>query len=302
MPLGTSSAVSAYGRKLAGQLINHHDRYFLVDCGEGTQFSLQKYKIRTRRLDAIFISHLHADHFLGLPGLLSTLSLTGHQNPIEIFGPPGLFEVLTFLFQVSQTLMNYPITVYEISGQLPVCIFENNSISVFTFPLKHRIPCFGFLFQEKPKKKKFLHQLATADGIPKEYFHLLKMGTNIELLTGETITAERYLGKADPSYSYAYCSDTAFYPEIAETLQGVNLLYHEATFTEESIQRAIETYHSTARQAAEIAKLCQAKKLLLGHFSARYETTEQHLTEAKSVFENTEIAIEGKKYVISEPI
>ena len=299
LPLGTSSAVAAYGRKLAGQIVMHNDRYFLIDCGEGTQFSFQKYRIRTRRLDAIFISHLHADHFMGLPGLLSTLSLTGHHTQIEIFGPPGIFNILTTLFQVSQTQMNFPVTVFEFTTNQLTTVFENQSLEVLAFPLEHRITCHGFLFREKPKRKKFLHHQAMADGIPKEYFHLLKMGTDVELLSGEKYDASRYLGTADPPYSYAYCSDTAYSPLLKEFLFGTDYLYHEATFTEDFLQRAKETCHSTARQAAQIAQLCQVKKLLLGHFSARYESTDLHLSEAQSVFENTEIAVEGKRYIIS---
>jgi ribonuclease Z len=299
--LGSCSAIPAFGRLPSSQIITHNDKFFLIDCGEGAQLQLQKYKVKFNSLVAILISHLHGDHILGLPGLLTTMSMLNRESPLMVVGPVGIAEFISKVLQVTESFVKYELNVFEISKtSRETLIYENKNLIIKSFPLKHRITSFGYKIEEKPKKRKFLVHQAYAYGVPKNYFSLIKAGNDYINEKGEILSAELFLGDAPPSYSYAYCSDTAFFPEIVPYIQKVSLLYHEATFIEEHKNNAIQTAHSTAMQAATIASLASVKKLIIGHFSARYKSLNQHLVEARNFFPYTDLAIEGRLFEIDK--
>ncbi len=297
--LGTSSALPIPGRGVSSQVISYNDKHYLIDCGEGTQTQMMRFKTKMHRIEAIFISHLHGDHILGLPGLLSSFSLEGREKPLKIHAPANVRSLLDTVFQLTMSYLSYPIEIIPLEDfYVGQTIFQTDSLAVKLLPLKHRIYCRGFLFYEINKKPKFDFYKAKELDIPNNYFHLLKLGNNITLDDGRYILAEQVLNPPDLPKSFAYCSDTAYYPELVPHIQGVNLLYHEATFAQSEQKRATETAHSTATEAATIAQHANVKQLLLGHFSARYKDLSVLLNEAKSVFPNTYLANDGEIYPV----
>ncbi len=299
--LGNSSATPAFSRFTSSQVVNFNDRYYLIDCGEGTQMQLQKYHIKYSRIDALFITHLHGDHMLGAPGLLSSLSIYERTKPLPVFAPRGLMEILEMIFRYSDTVLRYALEFHALEDFAPgEVIFKTDQLEVVTIPLHHRSFCRGFLFREKTKRRKFDFFKAKALEIPKEFFHLLKLENDVTLPDGRHILARDLLLDRDPPCSYAYCSDTMQNEEMKPFLQNVSLLYHEATFGEEFRARAHETHHSTAREAGETAASVQAKRLIIGHFSARYRELDQLLAEARAVFPETELALEGYVFDLRE--
>lgn len=296
--LGSSSATPAYNRNPSAQLLNHNDRYYLIDCGEATQNQLNKFKIKSSRIDYIFISHLHGDHYLGLVGLLSTMHLNGRSKEINIFGPPELKEIIDLQLKVSETQLRYPIDFHPTHTDYQEVIFENHDLIVETIILNHRIPTTGFLFKEKVKKRKINNEKMQEYDVPLEYIPLLKNGIDYSDKFGNTIPNAELTYDPNPSKSFAYCSDTIYNENFLEQIDGVDFLYHEATFMHDLLDRAEETFHTTALQAAQLAQKARVKKLMIGHFSARYKDLEPLLQEAKSVFENTVLAIEGEKQII----
>ena len=296
--LGSNGAISAFDRYPSAQILNYNGNLFLIDCGEGTQFRMTKFGIKRGRLDNIFISHLHGDHFFGLIGLLVSFNLNWREHDLNIYGPPGLEEIIKVHFKHSQTQLKYEIHFHAVSADKPTVIFEDNSMTVETIILKHRLPTTGFLFKEKLNLRKVIVEKITQYNIPHEKISAIKRGEDFVDEKGNTISnVELTLDPSQPR-SYAYCSDTVYTESFAEQIKGVNTLYHEATFTQEHAARAEETIHSTSKQAAQIAKLAGAKKLLIGHFSARYENLEILLKESKEVFEETWLAEEGKTFSI----
>jgi ribonuclease Z len=291
--LGSSSATPAFKRHLSAQIIHHNDRLFLIDCGEGTQFQLLKYKVRIQKIDAIFISHLHGDHFFGLPGLLCSLSNHERLRPLQVICPEGLPELLEQLFRLSDTRLKFDVEYKILKTGSREKVFENNGLEVFSIPLQHRVYCNGYLFQEKPRPGKFLSEVAKADGVPVQYFHLLKQGNTITLDSGRILHPKNYLGASPKSWSYAYCSDTRYIPGLGTSLKGVDLIYHEATFMEDLKPKADSTYHSTAREAGMVAREARAGKLIIGHFSARYQDLTPLLAEARAIFPESYLAEEG---------
>jgi len=291
--LGSSSATPAFKRHLSAQIVEHNSRLFLIDCGEGTQFQLLRYKIRINRLDAIFISHLHGDHFFGLVGLLCTLSNQERLRPLHLYCPPGLQSILEMQFQASDTRLKYELLIHELSSSDSTLIFENQCLEVVTIPLRHRIYCNGFLFRDKPRRPRFDIVQAKEDLIPVQYFGLLKSGNDVTLPDGRMISAVEYLLSPAPSYSYAYCSDTRYTESILPYIQGVTVLYHESTFLHEMVSKAEMTMHSTAYEAADIAKQAGVRRLILGHFSARYQDLEPLLVEARRHFSESYLSEEG---------
>ncbi|MDN5217429.1 ribonuclease Z [Fulvivirgaceae bacterium BMA12] len=298
--LGANSAKPAYNRNQTSQLLTVQNELFLIDCGEGTQLQLGHYKTKISRIRHIFISHLHGDHFFGLIGLISTMHLQRRTTDLNLYGPPGLGEIITMQLKVSGTVLSYPLHFNEINPQKPSCVFENDKITIQTIPLIHRIPCVGFLFREKPKPHRIIKEK-----IQKE-FSLLDM---VALKNGEDIKGENgdiiykngdFTLPPKKSRSYAYCSDTRYHEGIVDQIKGVDLLYHEATFLSDREQRATETFHATAQQAALIAKKAEVGKLLIGHYSSRYKDITPFQTEAQQVFENTILAIEGETIYIED--
>lgn len=301
--LGNSSATPAFSRFTSSQVLNFNDRYYLIDCGEGTQMQLQKYHIKYSRIDALFITHLHGDHMLGAPGLLSSFSIYERGKPLPIFAPRGLMEILQMIFHHSDTVLRYEIEFHALEDYAPgEVIFSTDRMEVVTIPLHHRSFCRGFLFREKNKRRKFDFFKAKALDIPKEYFHLLKLENDVTLPDGRTILANDLLQDRELPRSYAYCSDTMPNAAMLPYLQDVSLLYHEATFTDDMRNRAHETHHSTAREAGETAAKVNAQRLVIGHFSARYRELDQLLLEARSAFAATELAIEGRIFDLREDV
>jgi len=296
--LGSSSATPVYNRNPTAQLLNCNEKFYLIDCGEGTQQQLIKYGFKASKIDFIFISHLHGDHYFGLIGLLSSLHLNGRIKELKIFGPAALQEILAVQFKYSETIIRYPLEFIVTDTLGPAQIFENADLVVETVVLNHRIPCTGFKFTQKKRLRKLLVEKLEADGVGLEYYPLLKRGVDLDLTDGRKIINSEYTIDSERPRSYGYCSDTLMDERYFEGISGCDLLYHEATFLHEMLDRANQTHHTTALQAAEVAQITGASKLLIGHFSSRYKTLQGLLDEAKSVFEATELAIEGVTYTI----
>lgn len=291
--LGSSSATPTSKRYPSSQVLNISERYFLLDCGEGTQIQLRRYRIKFQRINHIFISHLHGDHYLGLMGLISSLHLLGRQKKLCVYHPKGLREVIELQLQVSHTELNYPIEWIELNTEESQLIYEDSLLSVHTIILNHRIPCCGFLFREKEKPLSLIKEKLVELVIPIAMYHQLKRGENIVLPDGRKILNSEVTRDRQKPRSYAYCTDTRYDEKLAETVNGVDLLYHEATFLHELIDRAEKTAHSTALEAGKIASLAGVGKLLIGHYSVRYNDLGPLLKESRSQFPNTILAEEG---------
>lgn len=292
--LGAGSATPTLRLHQTAQLLTIGSDYMLIDCGEGTQLRLLEQRIRPSRLRYIFISHLHGDHYFGLPPLLSSLNLGGRTEDIFLFGPRGLDEVLTTIFRVSNSRLGFRLHFQAVEPNEPALLLDHPQLTVEAIPLQHRIDCSGYLFREKPHKPHLLREKLPAD-VPVAYLKQLKDGHDILGADGQILYAATDYTEPGPSpRSYAYCSDTRYVEELVPQLQGVSLLYHEATFLEDNAQRAAEVYHSTARQAAMIAAKAGAGRLLIGHFSSRYKQFDLFLDEARTIFPETYLAIEGE--------
>ena len=292
--LGSNSASPVINRNPSGQLLNCNDNYYLIDCGEGTQLQMLRFNLKATRINHVFITHLHGDHYFGLIGLLSTLHLNGRTAPMYLFGPAALLEILEIQFKYSDTKLRYPIVFYPCNPNQSEQIFEDEHLIVKTIILNHRIPCTGFIFQQKERQRKLIKE--KVDEVPTAYFSSLKKGIDVELEDGTVLVSENFTLPAELPRCYAYCTDTLVDEKYFETINNCDTLYHEATFLHELIDRAKETHHTTALQAAEVAKINNVKKLLIGHFSSRYKNLDPLLEEAKQVFKNTELVIEGKTF------
>lgn len=291
--LGAGSSTPTLHLHQTAQLLTIGSDYILIDCGEGTQFRLIEQRIRFNRLRYIFISHLHGDHYFGLAPLLSTLNMAGRVDDLYLFGPRGLDDVLTTIFRVSDSRLGYKLHFQAVAPDQPAFLHDHPLFSVQSIPLQHRVDCSGYLFREKPARPHLLREKLPAD-VPIAYLKQLKDGQDIRDAHGRVLyAAADYTEPGPPPRSYAFCSDTRFVSEIIPQLQGVDLLYHEATFLQDNTERAAEVYHSTARQAATIAAEAGVGRLLIGHFSSRYKQYEPFLEEARSVFPETYLAIEG---------
>lgn len=294
--LGSSGALPAYGRFPSSQYLTIQNRHFLVDCGEGAQMQLMKYQIPVHRINHIFISHLHGDHYLGLVGLLFSMHLQKRTADLHLYSQKGLDEIILLHLKHSKSTLNYTIRFHLFEANQPVILFEDDALTVETIPLVHKLPCAGFLFREKQKPHRIDKQKLLPD-MKLQHIVLLKTGADVYddhhnlLYRNSDFTLP-----PTPSYSYAYCSDTAWNDTMIDQLQNVSLLYHEATFMEDERDKAIETKHSTTLDAARMALQTNAGKLLIGHFSARYRELEPVLAEARTVFANTELAIEGNTF------
>jgi ribonuclease Z len=296
--LGTGAALPARGRYPTSQLLNIHDSLFLVDCGEGTQERLREAGINFLRIGHIFISHLHGDHYLGLQGLISSMHLMGRVQPLHVFGPPKLKEIVDLQLRASGTYLRYPLHLWPVEPTNGAVIHEDTKVTVTALRLKHRIPCTGFVFRESPALRGLRRDRSAV--IPHFKRQAVKQGEDLVLPDG-TVHSNASLTTAPPPVrSYAYCSDTAFEPELVPYIAGVDLLYHEATFTEMLATRAKETLHSTAAQAARIASMAGVGELLLGHFSSRYKHVNELLAEARAIFPATRASEEGQVYPIPE--
>ena len=289
--LGNNSALPANGRNPTAQVLQTQSEAYLVDCGEGTQQQMVKYKIRTSKLAHIFISHLHGDHYFGLIGLLTSMGLLGRTSAIHLYAAPALQKIILLQLNAADTELPYPLYFHPILEEGIIC--NDGKITVQSFAVNHRIACWGFLFKEIKNPRKIDPERVKSFEVPAAYYKKLQKGHDYKTKKGDIILNDQLTIAATAAKSYAFCADTKFNPAIAEKVKSVDLLYHEATYLKDLEQRAEARYHSTAEQAATIAKLANAKKLLIGHFSSKYETLTGFLEEAKEVFENTEIAREG---------
>ncbi|MDB4904505.1 MAG: ribonuclease [Mucilaginibacter sp.] len=298
--LGSSSATPIYNRNPSSQVLNINERLYLIDCGEGTQQQLLRFDIKASRIDNIFISHLHGDHYLGLVGLLSSLHLNGRKKSLNIFGPAPLKEIIDLQLNYSETILEYPLE-YKFTNPLAAeVVFENADIIVETIPLDHGIACTGFLIREKKRMRKLLKEKLAELNIPIEYYSAIKKGQDYFSPDGTIYKNEMLSLDSEEPKSYAYCSDTQYNEKYFNQISNSTMLYHEATFLNNMLERATETRHTTALQAAEVALKTNAKKLLIGHFSARYKSLTELLDEARSIFPETELAIEGRTFIVGD--
>jgi len=291
--LGCGSATPTTHHNPSSQVLNVRDKLFMIDCGEGTQLQLRRSKLRFGRLNRIFISHLHGDHCFGLIGLISTLALLGRTGDLFIHTVAGLEETLGPELAFFCKDNPFQVKIETFAPKKSEIIYEDRSVTVKTIPLLHRVPCAGFLFAEKQKEAHLLPDMIKFYNIPIKELAKIKQGADYVTGEGRVIPHTHLTTPADPARSYAYCSDTAYNEKILPIIEGVDMLYHEATFAEADAARAKETGHSTARQAATIAKMANVKKLMLGHFSARYNNNKILLDEAKEIFPDTLLANEG---------
>ncbi len=296
--LGCNSAKPANGRHPTAQVLNIQEELILIDCGEGTQNRMNDFGIKRGRIKYIFISHLHGDHIFGLPGLLTSYSLNTRTEPLTIFAPSGLQEMIEVVLKNSGSILSYPIYFKVTNPEISSKIFENEVFEVYTIPLQHRVPTNGYLFREKERPRNIIPEKIQEYEIPFSQIPAIKKGEDLKLPDGITIPNEELTLSPPPPRSFAFCSDTVYNEAIIPIIDGVDLLYHEATFLHERLQRAIQTKHSTALQAAQIAQKSNAGQLIIGHFSSRYRDVTPFLEEAQSFFEKTHVAEEGKTYQV----
>ncbi|MDE6266960.1 MAG: ribonuclease Z [Muribaculaceae bacterium] len=297
--LGCGSATPTARHLPACQVINFRDTLMMIDCGEGAQLSVRKMGLKFSRISHIFISHLHGDHCLGLPGLLSTMALHGVGGTVRVYMHREGIPVFTQLMDFICAERPYTLEFVEIPPQGGV-LLETHALTVEAFPLYHRIPASGFIFREKPKGRHIKGDMVKFYNVPVRDIPSLREGADLVLDDGRVIENSRLTTPADPSGSYAYCSDTVFNPRVAEAVRGVDVIYHESTYKQSEAQLAKERFHSTAAQAAEIARMADARLLILGHYSKRYESGEEMLDEAVPIFPDTIAANEGMVININE--
>jgi len=299
--LGCSSATPTLFRHSSAQILNVNERLFLIDCGEGAQIQMRKFHIKFQRIDHIFISHLHGDHYLGLMGLLFTFHLLGRTKEIHIYADADLKEIIDMQIEISKTHLLYPLVFHAVESSHANVIYEDDLLSVTSFPLDHRIPTVGFLFREKEKERKMKKEIIEKLDIPLEEFGRIKRGADyFDASTGKNFPNSYLTTPGPQAVSYAYCSDTGYTESYLKVIAGVDLLYHEATFMQDRMKNAREKFHCTAMDAATIASKANAAKLMIGHYSARYDDLNPLLDEAKTIFENTILAEEGMETVIGD--
>lgn len=291
--LGCNSALPTIRNFQTSQLLNLREKQFMIDCGEGAQIRLRQLKLKTTRLNHIFISHLHGDHCFGLIGIISSLGLLGRTADLVIHAYPDLEKLLQPQIDYYCAEIGYKVLFEPLNPRQHTLLYEDRTVKVFSIPLKHRVPTCGFLFEEKERERHIIREMMDFYHIPIKEIARIKQGADFVTPEGELITNERLTISPAPAKRYAYCSDTAYSEKIIPWIEGVDLLYHEATFSQADIARAKETCHSSARQAAEIAKAAGVKQLLIGHFSARYDYPQLLLDEAQAVFPNAILAFDG---------
>jgi ribonuclease Z len=296
--LGSNSAIPTIKRNPTSQLVNHLERFFLIDCAEGTQVQLRRNKIRIQRINHIFISHLHGDHFFGLIGLISSMHLLGRKKELNIYGPPQLKEILDIQLEASQTELNYPLEFHPTRPSENETIYEDEKLCISTIPLNHRIPTCGFLFREKQGKRRLIRDEVKALNIPVEQFPGIKNGEDYIKEDGTVIGNGEITKDPHIVRSYAYCSDTSYFEPIIPLIENADLLYHETTFMQDRAQAAADKFHTTTIEAATIAKKAKVKRLIIGHFSNRYDEPNVLLEEAQTVFRNTKLALDGKVFEV----
>jgi ribonuclease Z len=278
------------------QVLEIKNRMFLIDCGEGTQVQLRKNKIKFTKINQVFISHLHGDHFFGLIGLISTFSLLGRTSDLHIYGPKGIKEIILLQLRLSNSWTNYGLYFHELESEESEVVFEDDKVLVTIIPLKHRVYTNGFLFQEKVGERKLNMDAVLNHEIESCYYQKIKNGKDIKLDDGRLIANSVLTFDPIEPKSYAFCSDTVFHEDIIPIIENVDILYHESTFLESEVSLANKTLHSTAKEAARIALKANAKQLILGHYSTRYESIDLFKEEAKTIFPEVLLAEDGKTF------
>ena len=296
--LGCYAATPRSFTNPTSQVLEIENNHFLIDCGEGTQVQLRRNKIKFSKIRHIFISHLHGDHFYGLVGLVSTFRLLNRETELHIYGPKGIKEIITLQLKLANSWTNFPLIFHELTSKEPQLLYENDRVSVSTIPLKHRVYTNGFLFREKEGERKLLIDKAEEYNIHFSLFNSLKAGKDVKSEDGKLIANHLVTADPPPPKSYAFCSDTVFDPEIVPIIKDVTALYHESTFLEDQMELAFPTKHSTAKQAATIAKMAQVQTLILGHYSTRYANIELFRTEAEEIFPEVILADDGKEITV----
>jgi ribonuclease Z len=296
--LGSNSAIPLFDRHPTAQVINHLHRYFLADCGEGTQIQLRKYKIRFSKINHIFISHLHGDHFYGLIGLITSYHLLGREKPLHVYGPEGIKDIIEIQLKATNTTLVYSVHFHVVNTESSSLVYEDEFLEISTIPMNHRIPTCGYLFREKPRDRKMKPGIVGRLKIPVKLIPEIKKGQDYTDLTGKIHLNKKLTIDSLPPRSYAFCSDTAYQDSTIEIVKNADLLYHEASFMQEHQELAREKFHSTTIEAATLASKANVKKLIIGHYSARYEDLLPLLQEAQGVFPETFLAIEGEKFEV----
>ena len=294
--LGNNSAIPAFDRHPTAQVVTLDDHLFLIDCGEGTQTQMNKYKIRRSRINHIFISHLHGDHYFGLIGLITSMGLLGRHQDLNLYGPAPLIDIFNMQLQVADTQLSFKLIFHPLLEEgilVKETRFEVNCFRVF-----HRIECWGFIFRQVRPPRRVNPEKARISGVPSSFFDRLKWGEDYETQQGVMIPNMEVTDMAPQPKSYAYSADTVFNPELAAKVSGVDMLYHETTYLKDLEERAFKRYHCTTVQAATIAQLAGVTKLLIGHFSSKYEKLDEFERESREVFPNTNLALEGVSYLV----
>jgi ribonuclease Z len=297
--LGCHSATPRVNAHPTSQYLEINNNHFLIDCGEGTQRQMRKYKVGFSKINHIFISHLHGDHFYGLVGLLATYGILSREKEIHIYGPKGIKEVTLLQLKISKSHAQYDIIFHELTSKESELIFEDDKVSVRTIPLNHRVYTNGYLFTEKDKPRKLnMLNISGYQEIDRADYLNIKAGKDVELSTGEIVKNSELTIAPPKTKSYAFCSDTSYKPNIIPIIKNADLLYHETTFLADREDLAIKTKHSTSLQAAQIAKDANVKKLIIGHYSSRYKDISLFKKEAETIFKNVDLAETGKVFNI----
>ena len=294
--LGNNSAIPAYDRHPTAQVVTLNEQVFLIDCGEGTQMQLTRYKVKRNKMHHIFISHMHGDHYFGLIGLLTSMGLLGREQPLNLYGPPQLMEIIQMQLKAADTELPYPDHFHPLTKE--EMLVDSDKFSVEAFQVFHRIPCYGFIIREKKRSRKIDREKAIAHGVPSNYFEELKDGKDYIAKDGTVIKNEEVTLANTPGKSYAFCGDTVFHEHVAEKIKNVTVAYHETTYLKAHADKAAARFHCTTEHAALTAKKAGIERLLIGHFSSKYEKLDEFLAETKEIFPATQLAIEGVTYRI----
>lgn len=295
--LGNNSALPAFGRNPTAQIVSVYGEYLLMDCGEGTQVQMQTHAVKWRKMSHIFISHMHGDHYFGLPGLINSMSLLGRVAPVHLYGPAAVMDILQTTLDLADTVLSYPLHFYPLPETSELLV-ETDTFKVTCFPVEHRIPCMGFLVESKTRGRKILPAQCRDYEVPRYYYDKLKAGEDYERKDGTIIKNDVLTMDGPPIKKYAYCADTIYTDSFLKYIEGANTIYHECTYLHAEAEKAAARYHSTSIQAAEIAKKAGVGQLLLGHYSSKYRDLAPFREEAMTVFPNTLVTIEGTTYDI----
>ena len=294
--LGNNSAVPAFNRHPTSQVVTIDGNNYLVDCGEGTQIQMINYKIRRSKISHIFISHLHGDHYFGLIGLINSFGLLSHQQDLHVFGPSPLKEIIELQLKVADTHLPFNLFLHTITG--PETLIDTEKLTVKCFRTNHRIECFGFSFEEKKLPRKLNPEKAKEYEVPTAFYERLKQGEDYITKTGTIVKNDWVTIANEPGRKYAFCADTKYDESLIPHIEGADMIYHETTYLDNLRERAESRFHSTTKQAAQIALKAKVKKLLIGHFSSKYDTLDEFENEAREIFPNTELALEGAVYML----